>query len=371
MSILTFKFRVKDKAARKRLRNIAFGVNQIWNYCCAAQRHAERNWQAGAPKEACFWPTHYDLNKATAGTTKELGIHSDTLQWTCKQFAVARDKARHAPRFRASGGPKRALGWIPFIPRSVNVDGGTFTYLGRTYHFWKHRDMPAQFVTGQIVEDSTGRWYVCFQCEVPDDLPKGEGEVGIDLGLKTLATLSTGEKIDGVKPFRALEQKLAVAQRAGNKVRVKAIHAKIKNTRKHFLHGVSAKIARENALIVVGDVSASKLAKTRMAKSVLDAGWSMLRNQLAYKARRHQADYIKADERWTSQACSGCGSIGGPKGLKDLGVRTWICESCGCEHDRDLNSALLILRSGRNIALQLTESPTLMGGDDVTPAPLA
>jgi transposase len=96
-----------------------------------------------------------------------------------------------------------------------------------------------------------------------------------------------------------------------------------------------------------------------MAKSVLDAGWSQLRSQLRYKAMRHGADYFEADERFTTQVCSGCGAVSGPKGIADLGVREWVCSECGVQHDRDINSALNILVSGRNAVLQLTEIPAL------------
>jgi putative transposase len=99
-------------------------------------------------------------------------------------------------------------------------------------------------------------------------------------------------------------------------------------------------------LIVVGNVKAAKLAKTQMAKSVLDAGWSMFRNQLRYKASRHGARYVEADERWTSATCSSCHARSGPKGIAGLRMRDWGCCECGVVHDRDLNAALNILSLG-------------------------
>jgi IS605 OrfB family transposase len=155
-------------------------------------------------------------------------------------------------------------------------------------------------------------------------LPTGDGEIGIDLELNRLATCSDGTRIPALKHYRRYEAALAVAQRAKNKRRVAAIPAKITNARRHHLHEQSTRIARENRLIVVGNVSPSKLVKTRMAKSILDASWSMLRNQLRYKASRHGARYVEADERWTSQLCSDCGAVGGPKGIAQLGVRHWV-----------------------------------------------
>jgi putative transposase len=96
-------------------------------------------------------------------------------------------------------------------------------------------------------------------------------------------------------------------------------------------------------------VNAAALAKTAMAKSVLDAGWSSFRHILAYKAVRHGAWFEEVDERFTTQICSGCGALpdSRPKGVADLGVREWQCSVCGGNHDRDVNAALNILRRGR------------------------
>jgi IS605 OrfB family transposase len=180
---------------------------------------------------------------------------------------------------------------------------------------------------------------------VPDP-SSGTSEVGIDLGLKELATLSTGEKIEAKQFYRDLEPALASAQRAGKKKRVKAIHAKIKNRRKDFLHKESTRLVRENGAIFVGNVNASALAKTKMAKSVLDAGWSAFRTMLAYKAMAQQVWFDVVNEAFSTQICSECDALSGPKGITDLGIREWVCWECGMHHDRDVNSAKLILRAG-------------------------
>jgi transposase len=97
-----------------------------------------------------------------------------------------------------------------------------------------------------------------------------------------------------------------------------------------------------------------------MAKSVLDAGWSMFRNQLEYKmARRPQASCIIADERYTSVTCSSCGARSGPKGIAGLQVRHWECSECGTSHNRDVNAALNILRVGLERQAPAEEIPVL------------
>lgn len=358
MSFITARFRIKDATTGKHLARHAVACNKAWNFCVATQREAQRRRQGGL---SVRWPTAFDLIKLCTGSAAMLGLHSDTVSAICRQFAKSRDQHRRCPRFRASFGSKRALGWVPFIPRAVRIDGDAAVYLKRRFRFWKHREIEGEFKSGSFAQDARGRWYVSFVCEVADDLPCGDGEVGIDLGLKTLATLSDGRKIPALQHYRKHQAALARAQRAGRKKRVRAIHAKIANARRHHLHEQTARIARENRLIVIGNVSASKLAKTRMAKSVLDAGWSTFRGMLRYKTARRQAVYVEADERWSSQLCSTCGTLPAsrPKGIAQLGVRSWACSDCGTVHDRDHNAALNILASGRNVALHQTESRLL------------
>ena len=115
----------------------------------------------------------------------------------------------------------------------------------------------------------------------------------------------------------------------------------------------------ENKLIVVGNVNSPKLAKTRFAKSVLDAGWGMFRNMLRYKASRHGAEYRVVNEAFTTQTCSHCGdcsTAGRPKGIAGLEIRDWKCSNCGTHHDRDRNAAQNILNLGRGVAPRADEN---------------
>lgn len=346
--ILTYRYRVKDATTGQALARMARAVNLVWNYCGGVQEHA-RLWRKR-------WPTGFDLIKLTSGSSRDLGLHSDTVQAVCKQFAASRDKARRRPRWRG----RRSLGWVPFqAARAIRMDGDAVTFLGRRYRLWHSRPIDGEIKCGCFAQDARGRWYLNLQVEVAEVEGTGAGEVGVDLGLATLATLSTGEKIENPRHVRRHEAALAKAQRAGRKARARAIHAKIVDARRHHLHEVTTRLVRENRLIVVGNVSPAKLARTRMAKSVLDAGWSKLRGMLRYKAMRHGAEYVEADERWSSQLCSACGARGGPKGIAQLGVRSWVCSDCGVVHDRDANAALNVLASARNVGLQVTEIPVL------------
>jgi IS605 OrfB family transposase len=340
--IITYKYRLKDRLAKKTLARHAIAVNQVWNYCNAVQKDIEARYRAGAPKRR--WPSHFDLDALTRGTSRNLGIHSGTICEVCKIFSISRDAVSRSICFRASSGPRRSLGWIPFKQKSRQINGNSVTYLGKRYRWFgdKRRPLPDNAKGGCFVEDALGRWYVCFHVDKIDDRAAGNGRVGIDLGLKALATCSDGLTVPALRHYRRYEHRLAIAQRAGNKRRTKAIHAKIVNSRKDHLHKASTKIARENELIVVGNVNAAQLGQTRMAKSVYDAGWSMFRNMLRYKASRHGARYIEVDERWTTQLCSACGVRSGPKGIAQIGIREWTC-GCGAVHDRDVNAARNIL----------------------------
>ncbi|MDE2472716.1 MAG: transposase [Bradyrhizobium sp.] len=341
--LLTYKYRLKDRSAKKQLRDHAYAVNQVWNYCAAQQRDTEARYRSGAKPRR--WASHFDLQKLCKGVGRELGLHQQSVGGICRDFAKARDKIKHAPRFRASFGTKRALGWIPFEGQSRQIDGNSITYLGKRYRWFgnKRRPLPETAKGGAFVEDALGRWWVCFHVQVADREVTGSGEIGIDLGLKTLATLSDpcAPKIENLRHRATWAQRLAKAQRARNKRRVAAIHAKIANARKDHLHKITTTLARSNALIAVGNVNAKRLARTRMAKSVLDAGWSTFRAFLRYKA----PGYVEVDERFTTQACSCCGSISGssPKGMGALGIREWRCDDCGETHDRDVNAARNIL----------------------------
>ncbi len=129
---------------------------------------------------------------------------------------------------------------------------------------------------------------VCLSCR---RFTKASKAIGIDLGLKDIATCSDGTVISNPKFYRKYEQKLGIAQRAKNKKRIRALHAKIANCRKDHLHKASIMLVKENSLIVVGDLSAKKLVKTKMAKSVLDTGFSAFKTMLKYKCENASEPY--------------------------------------------------------------------------------
>jgi IS605 OrfB family transposase len=207
----------------------------------------------------------------------------------------------------------------------------------------------SMYGAGEFSQDARGRWYLCISVESNEEISTAKGEVGIDLGLKDIVVLSNGQRVSNERNYRLLERRLKRAQQSKKKRLARTIHAKIKNKRSDQLHKASTKIVKENQLIVVGNLKVKNLTKTKMAKSVNDAGLSMFKTMLKYKASAHKRWYVEVNEAFTTRTCSNCGVIpdSSPKGLKGLSIREWVCSNCNSIHDRDKNAAINILRLGQ------------------------
>ena len=262
----TLKLRIKDKHC-KVLDQLASEVNFVWNYVNDLSfKHLKRTGD--------FFSA-FDMTQYTKGTSKLCGLHSQTVQGITEEYVDKRRQHKKAKlKWRVSNkkSARRSLGWIPFKKVAIKYADGYVQYGKQKFKLWDSYGISKYSVrTGSFVEDSRGRWYVCLVVDSPkQDKPTATKAIGIDLGLKDVATCSDGTVISNPKFYRNYEQKLGIAQRARNKKRVRALHAKIANCRKDHLHKASTLLVKENALIVVGDLSASKLVKTKMAKSVLD-----------------------------------------------------------------------------------------------------
>jgi putative transposase len=339
------RLRLKDKHA-KVLGALAREVNFVWNYCNELQItmfNRERRFLSG-----------YDFAKFTRGATKEgLHLHSQTVQAIAEEYARRRRQVRKVRlSWRKSTGSRRSLGWIPFKKVAIQIAHGQIKFAGQWLSLWDSYGLGAyQIRAGNICEDARGRWYLnaCVAVSVtePTDRSSPRRDVGIDLGLRDLVATSAGQKVLAPQFYRGLEPKLAIAQRAGKKDRVRAIHAKIANRRKDLLHQFSTRLVREYDTLFVGNVSASVLAKTPLAKSVLDAGWSAFRTMLRYKCAFAGAAFAEVNEAFSTQICSACNARSGPQGIADLGIRAWTCDECGTVHDRNVNAAKNILAAGR------------------------
>lgn len=334
---------------------MAGAVNFVWNYA------NETSFEYLIKKSK--WLSGYDLQTLTKGCSKDLGLNGQTIQAVVQMFAA---KRFHAKKRKLSWrSAKRSLGWVPFNGQAIRVYGNVIIHNGFKFSFWRSRDINGKIKIGSFSRDARGRWYVNFTCESHKLNPiKSGGEVGIDLGLKTFATLSNGAKLRRDSITAKYAYKLATAQRARKKNLVKTIQAKIKNTRKDWNHKETTKLINQYDRIIVGNVSPSKLKKTRFAKSVSDASWADFKTMLAYKAIALGVEYKEVKENFSTVTCSTCFERTGPSGLSALGVREWTCK-CGATHDRDVNAAKNILRFGHETlkGARLSEMSNCKGYD--------
>jgi IS605 OrfB family transposase len=325
MCIRTLRLKVKAESYPW-LNAAAREVNQVWNWGNATSAKAARPFVGPAK-----WLSGFDLDKLSAGAAEYFEyIGSETIQRVNAELATRRRQFKKTQlRWRVSRGAKRSLGWVPFKAAQLKRKGKSLRFTGKAFRVFEPR------------------------------IPKNE-EVGLDLGLKDTVATSDGEKLAAGRFYRNIEQKIARAQRRGHKRQAKRLHRTAARRRKDALHKFSRKIVDRYQRIFVGDVSSAKLVKTRMAKSVLDAGWGMLKTQLQYKGQQAGRSVFIVSERYTTRACSSCGSLSGPTGLDMLDVRVWMCSGCGDTHDRDVNAAKNILSAGR--------CPPFISGNESSPS---
>lgn len=235
------------------------------------------------------------------------------------------------------------------------------------------RELPCEPSSVTVVKDASGRYFASFvvMTDGTEVLPETASEVGIDLGLTHFAVMSDGRKVRAPKLFRRAEKKLRKAQQnlarkakgSANRrkaaVKVARAHSRTADARRDFHHKLSTTIIRENQAVYVEDLAVNGLGRTRLAKSVHDAGWSSFVGMLEYKAARYGRTFVKVDRFFpSSQLCSACGVKDGPK---PLNIREWTCAECGATHDRDVNAAINIRTEGRKVATGQAETLNARG----------
>jgi putative transposase len=343
--IRTLRLKVKAESYPW-LNAAAVEVNQVWNWGNATSAKAARPF-AGPAK----YMSGFDLDKLSAGAGECFeNIGSATIQRVNAELATRRRQFKKTQlRWRVSRGAKRSLGWVPFKAAQLKRRGKSLRFAGKAFRVFEQDQLGgAKCKCGCFAQDSVGDWWLCVPVEhsLAPRIPKN-ADVGLDLGLKDTVATSDGEKLEAGRFYRDIEQKIAAAHRRGHKRQAKRLHRTAARRRKDALHKFSTKIVDQYQRIFVGDVSSAKLIKTRMAKSVLDAGWGMLKTQLQYKGQQAGRSVCIVNESYTTRACSSCGSLTGPAGLDMLDVRIWVCSGCGDTHDRDVNAAKNIRSVGR------------------------
>ena len=260
------------------------------------------------------------------------------------------------PRFRSRKDRRQAIRFTANARFRVLPNGKLrLPKIGDVPVRWS-RPLPSEPSSVTVIKEPAGRYFASFVVETePDPLPQTEPLVGIDLGLAHFAVLSDGRKIVSPQFLRRAEKKLRRRQRdlsrkqKGShnraKARVKAAraHARVADARRDFHHQLSTRLIRDNQAVAVEDLEVKGLARTRLAKSVHDAGWAAFVAMLEYKARLYGREFHRIGRfEPTSQVCSACGVKDGPKPLH---VRAWQCQGCGAWLDRDLNAAINVARA--------------------------
>ena len=330
----------KLKHPPKQLERMKRSVNFVWNYC--------NEWSNKSIVNRSKFLSGFDLSNLTSGCAKEIGLHSQTVQAVCEEYVRRRNQfKKNKLRWRS----KKSLGWIPFKACKY-ISEGILKHNGINFKFWESRHV-GEIKTGSFCQDSKGDWYVNLVTKVEDmHFLKSGKDIGVDLGLKTTATYSDGDFFEGEKPTRRFANKLAMAQRARKRRLITSIQRKIKNIRKDSLHKETTRLVKKYDLIVVGDVSSTKIVKTKMAKSALDVSWGAYKTLLEYKTIRFGKELKVVKESWTSKTCHKCDTIASFGGLSGLSVREWTCSGCGETHDRDVNAAKNILRIGHDTPIK-------------------
>ena len=293
-----------------------------------------------------------------------------TSQQSARFTRNARFKIEGTPE-GATGGQARLflpkIGWLPFV---------------------LSRPLPSNPTSVTVIREADGRTYLSFVVRVIDVPNVTAGRVcGIDPGLSTYATILsvdtvTGEEIEGkidtpmflrrkaralARSGRSLSRKKKGSQnRAKAKVRVAVLHRKVREARLDHAHQRAAEVVATHDIIAIETLSVAGMARTNLAKSVHDQAMAQFLRLIVEKAARQGRTVVPVGRFFPStQTCSTCGAITGPKGQAGLGVRHWTCTNCGVTHDRDINAARNILAEGLRL-LNLEQPSTVADGQSET-----
>src|SRR5487761_2054473 len=349
---MTFEYRLYPNTQQQRL------LDQQLEECCWLYNHllAERRdaWEERHESRRLY-DQQATLPALKAERSTLTTVHSQVLQNVAVRIDLAfqgffrRVKAGETPgypRFRGKGRYDSIT--FPQVPVGCRLDVETKRLRIANVGLVKvivHRPLEGTPKTATISRRSTGKWYVCFSCECaePAPLPMTGQPVGIDVGLKTFATLSTGAEI--AKAQRRLAKgEQRTPQRARRRRVVARVYERVSWRRGDFAHQHSRAIVNTFDVIAVEDLAVNRMTHHHcLAKSISDAAWSQFTSLLSYKAAWAGRRYVAVNPAYTSQDCSQCGH----RQKLSLSDRIYTCPCCGLVRDRDLNASLNILRLGR------------------------
>jgi transposase len=300
----------------------------------------------------------FDFGNLLAGHSKRLGIPSHTIHGVLDQAYTAWEhcfkKISKKPKLKSV---RNKLNSIPFpdqIPiHRVSNKTIRIPRLGKVKYF-KQKLPEGQIKRARIVRRASG-WYLQLTINTVHKfyVENTNQKVGIDTGFKHLAVLSDGTKFDNLRAFRKTQKRLAQAQCGKRKKLTARLHEQIKHRRKDYNHKISRFIVKNYSEIYITNDNLLSQAKI-FGKLIGDAGIGQLRQFIIYKSDVHSRKCVLVDSKYTTMTCSNCEALTGPTGLSKLAVRNWKCSACGAQHDRDVNSAKVILNSGLGYSLDNT-----------------
>lgn len=362
-----FKYRFHPTDAQAAELSRTFGcVRKVYNMALAARAEAWARQERVNYNQTSAMLTGWKKTEELAFLSE---VSSVPLQQTLRHLQVAYTnffaKRAKYPRFKSK---KKSRKSAEYTTSAFTFRDGKLTLAKMTGPLdirWS-RPLPegTQPSTVTVSQDAAGRWFVSMLCEDAGvkPLPVLDTAVGIDAGITSLLTLSTGEKITNPKFGNADRARLAKAQKNlarkakgdganRRKARVKAakVYARIADRRRDHLHKLTTRLVRENQTIVIEDLTVRNMVKNHsLARAISDAAWRELRTMLEYKCAWYGRELVAID-RWfpSSKLCSACGAIASKMPLH---VRTWTC-GCGTTHDRDVNAAKNILAAGLAVAV--------------------
>ncbi|GAA0515771.1 putative transposase [Saccharopolyspora erythraea NRRL 2338] len=365
---LRYGFRLYPTLGQQTALAKAFGCARVvFNDAIAARRDADIE-GLPAPKSAELSRTLITAAKKTPGRSWLGEVSAVVLQQSLRDAERAfknffdsisgkrKGRKMGAPRFKTRRDRRQSIRFTANARWSITLGGKLrLPKIGDVPVCWS-RQLPSTPSSVTVIKDSAGRYFAYFVIDTnPEPITGDAPEIGIDLGLGHFAVLSDGTKIAAPRFLRKAEKKLKRAQqdlsrkqkgsnnRDKARVKMARAHARVADARREFHHQLSTRLIRENQAIAVEDLAVSRLARTRLAKSVHDAGWSSFVSMLEYKAALHGRKVTRIGRfEPTTRTCSNCGAKDVPKPLH---VRTWQCQECGVWLDRDINAAVNVAKA--------------------------
>jgi putative transposase len=356
MVLLGFKTELKlNNCKRTELLKHAGTARHAWNWGLALTKQILDHNKAN-PEDKLGFPSAIDLHKWLVALVKPehpwyFNVSKCAPQYALRDLRTAWDrcfqKVSSVPKFKRKGKNDSFT-----LDGTIKIRGTRKIQVPRLGLLRTYEDLPQVPIKNVTMSRTAERWFISFKIEVePTTTPKSVDVVGVDLGVKALATLSTGEVFEGAKSYHQLEAKLSRLQWLNRhkhigsanwkkaQVKIARLHRRIANIRQDTLHKLTTYISKNHAVIGLENLNVSgMLANRKLARAIADMSFYEFRRQLEYKTKLYGSELVVID-RWfpSSKTCSNCET---KKETLSLSERVFQCDDCGFRLDRDLNAAM-------------------------------